>query len=251
MTTPRRTDDDLPAFFAGLGAWAVGTGVPVETVRYGSHPDQLVELRRAEQPKGTVLVLHGGFWRPAHDRSSAVALATALALEGWTTANAEYRRGGPGNWRATLDDVRAAAEATGADCVIGHSAGGHLALWLAAQAPLRVAVALGGVCDLTAGAAARLGAGAVQAFLGGEPDEEPQAYAETDPGRLLPLGTRQVLVHGTEDDQVPIAHARAWLERARAASDDCRLVELEGVDHYDVVDPRAACFADVLSALEE
>ena len=60
-----------------------------------------------------------------------------------------------------------------------------------------------------------------------------------DPATLLPYGVPQLLVHGTADDRVPVSQSRAHLERARAAGDACELVELEGGDHFDVIDPRS------------
>ena len=142
--------------------------------------------------------------------------------------------------------MRAAAEALGAPAVAtGHSAGGHLALWLAAERLVAGAVPIGGVCDLAAAARAGLGSNAVQELLGGEP------AGDADPAARLPLGAPQLLVHGTDDDRVPLAHARAYAERARAAGDDCRLLELDGADHFDPIDPRTPHVAAVLGALEE
>lgn len=248
-----RSPEELPAFFEELAGWATaaaaGDAVRVETVRYGDHPDQVVDVRRpAGQPRGAVLVLHGGFWRAGYTRANTAALSTALALNGWTSANAEYRRG-PGAWAAMLEDVLAAARAVEPDVAIGHSAGGHLALWAAARAPIARAVALAGVCDLRAAAARGLGGDAVQELLGGGPDEVPDAYAVADPAELLPLRATQVLVHGDADDRVPVEIARGFAERALAAGDDCRVLELAGVDHFDVIDPRHPCFAAIAGAL--
>lgn len=241
--------DDLPAFFDRLEAWAGAHEAPVETVRYGTGPDQLVELRRPVHPRqALVLVLHGGFWRAAYDRQSTTALAVALAREGWTTANVEYRRLGPGAWRQMLDDVLAARDAlAGFDraIAVGHSAGGHLALWLAAQGAVDGAVALGGVCDLAAAARDRLGDSAAQELLGGEPGEAPEAYAAADPAGRLPLGVPHVLVHGVDDDRVPLAHARAYAARAGG---DCRLVEVP-CGHFEVIDPRSVAWVAVAGAV--
>jgi acetyl esterase/lipase len=252
----------LPTFFDELAAWADGAGDAPETVRYGDHPDQELDLRVPDGagPHPLAIVLHGGFWRAPHTRGNTNALAVALAGAGWATANVEYRRLGPGEYRATLDDVAAACDRLGelqtvdldAWLAIGHSAGGHLALWLAARGgALRAAVALGGVCDLEAAARAHIGGDAVVEFLGGEPESATAAYDAADPGRLLPLGVPQLLVHGTDDDRVPIGLARAYAERARAAGDDCRLLELEGVDHFDVIDPRHLAWAGIVRAIGE
>jgi acetyl esterase/lipase len=230
----------LSAYFDELAAWAAAAAVPFETLRYGDHEDQVIDVRRAGGP--AVLVLHGGFWRAGFTKRNTDALATALALEGWTTANAEYRRLGPGSYRELLDDVAAAAALVQPAIAIGHSAGGHLALWLGAQGGTRAAVALGGVCDLGDAAARGLGGDAVREFLGAAPADVPEA----DPAQLLPLGVPQLLVHGTEDDRVPIEHARAY---ARLAGDEARMLELEGADHFDPIDPRYAGWQAIPAAM--
>jgi acetyl esterase/lipase len=247
--------DDLPAYVERLEAWAAARPLPVETRAYGAHPDQLVELRQAgSAPRDTlVLVIHGGFWRTAYDRSTMTALSVALVGEGFATANVEYRRLGPGAWRPMLDDVLAARRALGSygrAVAVGHSAGGHLALWLALQRAVDGAVALGGVCDLAAAAHEGLGDNAVQELLGGEPDGVPAAYAAADPAAHLPLGVPQRLVHGTADDRVPIGHARAYAQRACAAGDDCRVVEVD-CGHFEVIDPRSTAWPAVAGAVRE
>jgi acetyl esterase/lipase len=228
-----RAADQLPAFFAGLAAWADENAVPFETLRYGDHEDQVLDLRRTDGP--VALVLHGGFWRTGFAKRNTDAVATALAREGWTTANVEYRRLGPGAYREMLDDVAAAARLVQPAVAIGHSAGGHLALWLAAHGATTAAVALAGVCDLGDAASRGLGGNAVQELLGGEPEDVPDAYRDADPARELPLGVPQLLVHGSADDRVPIEHARAY---AAAAGDEARMLELDGADHFYVIDPR-------------
>jgi acetyl esterase/lipase len=251
--------EKLPAFFGELTAWADGQGVPAEIVRYGGDPDQELELRLPEEPgpHPTAVVLHGGFWRAGFTRANTTALAVALTQVGWATANVEYRRLGPGAYRPMLEDVAAAGRCLGAlvdlgdSVAIGHSAGGQLALWLAARGGARSAAALGGVCDLAAAATAHIGAGAVVEFLGGGPETAGPAYDEADPARLLPLGVPQLLVHGVADDRVPLGLARAYHERARAAGDDCRLLELRGADHFDVIDPRHAVWERIVGGLGE
>ncbi|HET7043872.1 MAG TPA: alpha/beta hydrolase [Gaiellaceae bacterium] len=248
---------ELPAFFAELGSWAAERDRPAQRHAYGPHPDQHAELRLpdGEGPHRVVVVIHGGFWRAEYTKANTTAVAVALAAAGWATWNVEYRRvGSGGGYPETLDDVaaaRAALHHVGAaldlDAVgsLGHSAGGHLALWLAAEGRVSSAVALAGVCDLAAGAAAGLGDDAVAGFLGGAPD----AHGDADPARRLPLGVPLLLVHGSEDDRVPAGHSRAFAAAARAAGDDCRLLELDGVGHFEPIDPRSSAWPEIVAAL--
>lgn len=247
--------DELPAFFDELELWAAGCGTSVQTVAYGEHADQVVELRHPATPgsRPLALVLHGGFWRAEFGLRTMDAVAVALADAGWVSANVEYRRLGPGAYRPLLDDVAAARRRLDGHpsvVAIGHSAGGHLALWLAAEGLVDSAVALGGVCDLAAAAHAGLGDDAVQELLGGERADVPDAYAAADPAERLPLGVRHTLVHGVRDDRVPVSHARAYARRARAEGDECRLVEVDA-GHFEVIDPRSPVWADVLDALRD
>jgi acetyl esterase/lipase len=250
------TPDDLVRFLDELDEWARRRGGPVEKLAYGDHADQVVDVRRPESPKGDalVLVLHGGFWRAQFTRRTTTALSVALTESGYITANVEYRRLGPGSYRPLLDDVRSARELLArfdTAVAIGHSAGGHLALWLAAEGAVDAAVALGGVCDLAAAADARLGNDAVEELLGGSSDQVPDAYDYADPAARLPFGRRQVLVHGSRDDRVPLDHARRYAERAAAAGDDCLLVEVDA-DHFAPIDPRSVVWptlVDVVSPL--
>jgi acetyl esterase/lipase len=252
------TPDELGRFFEELGEWARARPLPAETLAYGGDGDQVVDLHGPVGPddRPLLLVLHGGFWRSQYTRRNTAALSVALAERGWPTANVEYRRLGPGGYRPMLEDVRAARERLGAfgtAVAIGHSAGGHLALWLAAEGAVDGAVALGGVCDLEAAFSAGLGEGAVAELLGGSPDEVPDAYRDADPAARLPLGRPQVLVHGVDDDRVPVDHARGYAERAAAAGDDCRLVEFAG-DHFMPIDPRSTAWpvlVDAVSSLSE
>lgn len=247
--------EELPAFFEGLERWAQGRDDGTsELVAYGDHEDQVIDLRRRSTPgaQPLAIVLHGGFWRAGYTRRNTTALAVALAEAGWSSANVEYRRLGPGAYRPMLDDVAAARRCLDGYhpvVAVGHSAGGHLALWLGAEGLVDACVALGGVCDLAEAARAGLGDSAVQELLGGSEDEVPEAYLVADPGARLPLDVPQLLVHGVDDDRVPLAHAKAYAVCARAAGDDCRVVELDA-GHFEPIDPRSRVWPDVLGALE-
>ena len=239
---------------------------PAPVVRYGSHPDQVANLHLPAADGGPwpcVILIHGGFWRERWDRTLMTPLAIDLAQRGFAAWNIEYRRVGHegGGWPGTFDDVAAAADAL-ADIAevdqarlvaVGHSAGGHLALWLGARTGgrvrVRAAVSQAGVADLAQAHADDLGGGAVAALLGGGPDEFPDRYARASPAALVPLGAAQLLVHGAADDVVPPTQSRAHNVRASAAGDDVELVELPGADHFDVVDPTHEAWRAVVQRL--
>ena len=241
---------------------------PAPVVRYGAHPDQVANLHLPAAESGPwpcVLLLHGGFWRERWDRTLMTPLAIDLAQRGFAAWNIEYRRVGQegGGWPGTLDDVAAAADALAdiADIdqsrlvAVGHSAGGHLSLWLGARTGGRVhpcaAVSQAGVADLAQAHADDLGSGAVADFIGGSPAELPDRYAEADPAARVPLGIRQLLVHGSDDDIVPPTQSRAYADRASAAGDDVELVEIVGADHFDIVDPEHEAWRAVVQRLPQ
>lgn len=242
---------------------------PDAVVRYADHADGIMDLHLPEHPglraRPVVLLLHGGFWRAAYDRRHTRPLAAALAGEGWAVATPEYRRVGgaddlAGGWPVTFDDVRTALDAlprllagvgipAGPLVLAGHSAGGHLALWLATRAPSRPpVVALAPVGDLRAAASAGLGSGAVPALLGGTPDEVPDRYDAADPAITLraPHGP-VVVLHGVDDDEVPVGNSRGLVARYP----DVRLVELEHTEHYALIDPVSEAWPVVRAALRE
>ncbi|HZJ05471.1 MAG TPA: alpha/beta hydrolase [Nocardioidaceae bacterium] len=244
--------------------------LPDAVVRYGNHDDAVIDIhlppRRGPDryaPRPLVVLLHGGFWREEFDRVHTRPLADALAREGFVVATPEYRRVGgtgelAGGWPTTFDDVGAAMQSlpglleelavpTTRTTVVGHSAGGHLALWLANEPhPIDRVVGLAPVGDLRAAAGAHLGADAVQAFLGGPPEQLPERYDAADPA--VRLATRPecdvVIIHGVDDTIVPIENSRG-LDRTHALVVMC---ELEGIDHFDVIDPLSAAWRVVRAA---
>jgi dipeptidyl aminopeptidase/acylaminoacyl peptidase len=145
----------------------------------------------------------------------------------------------------TLDPRLDAARVT----AIGHSAGGHLALWLAGTGRIAAAVSLAGVCDLAAAATDGLGGGAAVELAGGTAQERPEAYALADPLGRLPTGVPQLLVHGDADDRVPVEQSRRYARAAAAAGDRCELLELPGTGHFEPIDPRSAAWRDVVERL--
>ena len=218
-------------------------------VPYGEHPSQVAELfEPAGEARGAAVLIHGGFWRAAYDRHLMDELCRDLAARGWAAWNLEYRRlGDGGGWPETFDDVEAAIGAIGASNTllpaIGHSAGGHLALWAAARRLVTHAVAQAGVVDLAE--AARLG-------LSGRVVDElvaPELYDRASPAAMLPLGVPHLLVHGEQDDTVPVAISRAYRAAAVAAGDDVSLVTLSGVGHFEHLDPASDAWRAVVEWL--
>lgn len=245
----------------------------MSTHYYGPADETVADLAlpaaRGRAP--VVVLLHGGFWRAPYRRDLMTGLAGDLTGRGYATWNIEYRRvGAGGGWPTTLLDVASAMDALALldapldlqrVAVLGHSAGGHLALWAAARHRLadgpgfrpvvrpRVALALAGVADLASAAEQRLGARAVEELLGGTPAQRPERYAHASPAALLPLGLHQVLVHGTADDRVPLSHACAYAEQAWAAGDTLDWVGLDGVDHFALIDPASGAWRRARAAL--
>jgi acetyl esterase/lipase len=242
---------------------------PDAVVRYADHEDGLLDVHLPPGPAGSprseprplVYYVHGGFWRQATDRTHARPLADALARLGYVVAVPEYRRvGGAGGWPTTADDVDLALTRapellagigvpTSTVTVLGHSAGGHLALWLASQPghALHRVVALAPVGDLRFAAATGMGSGATVGLLGGTPDQLPDVYDAADP--VTRLATRPpfpvVVVHGDADEDVPVETSRRLSDRHTWV--DYR--ELPGVDHMAVIDPTSDAWAAVVAAV--
>jgi acetyl esterase/lipase len=193
-------------------------------------------------PVGVVVLVHGGFWKPEYGLESALPLVPSVVERGCAAWVIEYRRGSGA--ADTLADVRAAIDAApAAETVvgIGHSAGGHLAVWAAAGGGLTHVISQAGVLDLRAAHAAGLGGGAVERFLGHPPGP---ADDTVDPIRMLPLAVPVWCVHGVDDDIVPIGQSQAYV-----AAGDATLVEVAG-DHFAVVDPVSDAWARTLEILD-
>jgi acetyl esterase/lipase len=235
-------------------------------IAYGDAPQQFGDLRmpKGAGPHPAAIVIHGGYWRSAYGLEHIGHLCAALTRAGVATWSLEYRRiGDPGGgWPAAGEDVvrgaeylRTLAQRYPLDLTrvvaIGHSAGGQLALWLAAQhkIPLRGVVSLAGVADLRRAWELGLSRGVVAELLGATPQEQPARYHQASPIELLPLGVPERLLHGTTDDVVPIELSRRFQAAAAAAGDDARLIEVPGAGHFDLIDPRTHAWAQVEAAV--
>ncbi|MQA95901.1 MAG: alpha/beta hydrolase fold domain-containing protein [Streptosporangiales bacterium] len=264
---------------------------PDLTLSYGSHPDHVADVwlppgaTAHDGGPPVVLMIHGGYWRAAIDRTHLGPFASEIAALGHVVICPEYRRtGGGGGWPATFTDVAAAVDALpgllhGVLCgrastdrviLMGHSAGGHLAVWatqrrrLPAGAPgalhaavavpghrpgpgaLRMAgvVALAPVIDLADAYRRGLDDDATGALLGGGPQDVPGRYAVTDPAALGTPRVRTVIVHGDRDGRVPLDMSRTY-----AAATGTPLVVAPGADHFALIDPLSAAWPYVLTAL--
>jgi acetyl esterase/lipase len=233
-------------------------------VTYGSDANQFIDLRipKTHAPHKLAIVIHGGFWRARYDLEHAGHLCAAITAKGIATANVEYRRvGNPGGgWPGTFSDIRNCCQFLLQNAhrynfdlnhvtAIGHSAGGQLALCLAAhEEVVQSAVSLAGVVDLQKAHALHLSNDAVVEFLHGAPTEVPDHYREADPMKLK-IKARQWLVHGSADDIVPPAFSREYVKAKRASGEDVRLVEIAGAGHFDLIDPRSAAWKDAENAI--
>jgi acetyl esterase/lipase len=261
-----------PAARAGPRDVLQRPGAPPDAVlRYGPSGRSVVDLRlpvraAGDPPARLVVLLHGGFWRAVYDRGHTRPLADGLAAAGWAVATPEYRRTGEpgGGWPGTFDDVAAALRAlpdlveavapgvvdVGAPLLLGHSAGGQLALWAAATPSVRPpglagVVALAPVADLGTAWRLDLDRGAVTALLAGSPAEVPDRYAAVDPVRLPAPPVPVTVLHGTDDEQVPPS-----LSESYGKATGTRVELLERVEHFGLIDPRSAAWPRVLAALD-
>jgi acetyl esterase/lipase len=256
-------------------------------IHYGPDAFQFGDLRlpvsEAKRRVPLVVFVHGGWWKSVYDLEHVGHLCAALKAAGVATWSIEYRRVGStgGGWPMTFQDV-----AAGCDYVamlakgypldlnrviaMGHSAGGHLAFWLAGRqhvpemspidsprpkVALRGVIALAGAvdlrltCDLSGYLTFAHDKHEVYNLMGGSPAEFGDRYRAGNPGDLLPLGVPQVLIQGSEDDQIPPELPGRWAEMARRQGDIVEVVMIPSADHFDVIDPQSKAWATVQAAV--
>ncbi len=245
-------------------------------IAYGSDPSQFGDLRlpSGKGPFPVAIVIHGGCWYSEYDLKHLASLSAALTGLGIATWSLEYRRIGNvgGGWPGTFQDVangtdylRVLAQTHALDLkrviTVGHSAGGELALWLAARShlpkdsplyspdPLRLrgVVSLAGITNLRT---YRPNCGdAVNKLLGGSPDEVPLRYQQTSPIELLPMRVPQRLIHGDRDDKVPLSQSNDYEAQAKTRHDDVKLTVVAGAGHFDLIAPGSSAWRAVENAV--
>ncbi len=246
---------------------------------YGDHPSQWGELflPDAGHSGGVVVVIHGGYWRSQYGAELGEPIAKDLAAHGMAAWNLEYRRAGDGGgWPHTFEDVLAGIDKLGdlaaehglrLDKVValGHSAGGHLAVWAAGRTRLAQlgtpdadrqlvrrpdddgavqitgVVSQSGLLDLAAAERLNLSNGAVINLLGGTPERYPKRHKYADPMSAVPLRVPIYAVHGTEDDTVPASQSEAYSGAAKASGGAVQFLKVPG-DHFDLIDPKTAAY---------
>ena len=252
----------MPAVLAAQSILEVPAAPPGLHIAYGDDEFQFGELYlpNGKGPHPVAIVIHGGYWRARYDLRHIGHFCVALSKAGIAAWSLEYRRIGNagGGFPGTFDDVRTGAShlakiATERSLDLehmvatGHSAGGHLALWLAKQSalPLRGVVPLAPVADLKRAWELKLSSNVVEEFLGGAPAQVAERYRSASPMEMLPIGVRQRVIHGDRDDVVPVAMSRAYVAAARKSGDDCTLTEPDGAGHFELIDPRTAAWGRV------
>jgi acetyl esterase/lipase len=256
--------------WSDLKAWPLPA--PTEVIRLGERPWQVVDLwlPAGEGPHPVVVMVHGGCWQKAiADRTLMNYAAEDLRQRGLAVWNIEYRGVDEpgGGYPGTFQDVAAAADAlrthaaafhlnTERVVAFGHSAGGHLALWLAARPqlpedsilrtpnplPIAAVVNSGGLADLEASVSVTLPSclAAIMDDLIGAPRDHP--FADTSPARLLPMRTQQIAVNTARDAIAPPILGRGYTARAQAAGDNATYLEIPNEGHVELIAPGTAAF---------
>lgn len=248
-------------------------------IHYGEDPLQFGDLRLppGSGPHPVAIFLHGGCWLSEYDIAHSSKLTAALAGHGIATWSLEYRRIGDagGGWPGTFEDVargadhlRAVADDHALDLerviVAGHSAGGQLALWLAARAgfpaespfktksplALRGALALAPAADFDYLYEHATCDRAVARLLGGSPDALPDRYRWTDPVRFDRLSAPQIVIAGRYDETWT-PPARRYVHAALSRGDEVKLIEAAESGHFELIDPDSSTWPLVLESARQ
>lgn len=251
-------------------------------IAYGDQPSQFGVLRMPIQAEScpVVITIHGGFWQSKYGLEENDPIALDLTQLGYATWNIEYRRVGEdgGGWTGTFQDVINAVNHLvhlkkhfkldlSRVVILGHSAGGHLALWLASQInkdqtdefgnplliPIHSVISLAGVLNLERMLEIHDEKGMsspVASFIGGTPQEVPKRYRSASPIELLPLNVNQILIHGEIDRHVPVELSIEYCRKAIQQGEKVRLIVLSETDHFMIIDPSSSAWKTVSAALK-
>lgn len=237
-------------------------------IRYGEHPSQVGDIYLPEGDcKGIVCFFHGGLWKMPYDRFQANEIATKLTAMGYCVWNVEYRRVGEPKrtWNDTFQDAVSSIrylntlkdkyQNINLDNVIvaGHSAGGHLAIWLSTQeigVKCTKFIGLAPILDLKMAYHENAGSGSISHLLEGSPEDYPERYKETSPIEMLGLTGNQIILHGIEDEAVPIEWSRNYVETAKEREKIVELIEIENCSHMDFIDSKSIAFQKFVECIE-
>jgi len=234
--------------------------MPRTRIAYGPEPEQFGHFYPPENPTGesvpVVMVIHGGYWSGKYHLNLGTSFSLELARSGVAVWNVEYRRiGAGGRWPEMSADVVAALEAIAGPVaaaslvpldldrvrVVGHSAGGQLAVWLAGQRDTTVRpelfVSQAGALDLASAAERGRRVSYIEDLFGVPFEDDPELYRSASPHHRVPIGVPVVVLHGSEDAQVPAKIASRYHDAARAAGDPVDVHLIEGEDHFAFLDP--------------
>jgi acetyl esterase/lipase len=251
-------------------------------IAYGDHPSQfgILRLPNSSASCPVVITIHGGFWQSKYGLDENDPIVEDLTSCGYATWNIEYRRVGEdgGGWLGTFNDViDAVNQLTHLEerfqldlsrvVILGHSAGGQLALWLASQIkkvqcdelvnplqiPIHSVISLAGVLDLRRMWEIHDEKGMnspVASFIGGTPKEVSDRYRFASPIELLPLIVNQIIIHGELDRHVPVDLSVEYHRKAIEQGDKVRLIVLPDVEHFKLIDPSSTAWKTVSDSLE-
>ena len=250
-------------------------------IYYGEHESQFGVLRMPETSHScpVIVLIHGGFWQAKYNLDENNPIAYDLTQKGYATWNIEYRRVGEegGGWTGTFNDVINAVnhllkieESYPIDLsrviVIGHSAGGHLALWLASRiksttndcsfyqlsVSFQKVISLAGVTDLVKMwniHEQKKMKSHTAALLEGSPEEAPKRYKLSSPAELLPMNVEQVLIHSELDRHVPVELSKDYYKSAVKKGENVKIVILPDIDHFIIIEPTSSAWTSVINSI--